>query len=129
MGGVTTFSRADKPFLREVGLTAPMTIVSTAVDSGNTGQTHILRAALVLGKVTASGKLAQYNNAASDGTEVAYAILIDQVDLKDGDPAASATDHAGHVLLIGVVDPTYLIGYDAAAKTDLQTTAARIWFI
>ncbi len=39
-----------------------------------------LVAGTVLGKITASGKYTQHNNAAADGSEVASAILFDSVD-------------------------------------------------
>ena len=100
MGGVTTYERIEKGFLRAAALTAPLVIDATAIDAGNTGQTHILRSGLVLGKLTSGGNLKQYTDGLSDGTEVAYAILLQQVDLKDGNPSASATAHPAEVLLI-----------------------------
>lgn len=39
-------------------------------------QTSGLKAGTVLGKITASGKYTEYDNAASDGSEVASAILL-----------------------------------------------------
>lgn len=44
-----------------------------------------LAAGAVLGIVTASGKYAEYNNAASDGTEVAAGVLFAAVDATGGD--------------------------------------------
>ncbi len=44
-----------------------------------------LIAGTVLGKITASGKYTLHNNAASDGSEVAVAILFDNTDASSGD--------------------------------------------
>lgn len=47
------------------------------------GQTLLANA--VVGKVTASGKFAVYNNGASDGTEVAAGVLVAAVDAASAD--------------------------------------------
>jgi len=44
-----------------------------------------LEAGTVLGKVTATGKFAVYDNSAADGTEVAAGILLDAVDASTAD--------------------------------------------
>lgn len=44
----------------------------------------------VLGKVTASGKYAKYNNAAADGTQAAVAVLFYGVDATSADVAVVA---------------------------------------
>lgn len=44
-----------------------------------------LVAGAVVGKITASGKYKEYDNGASDGSEVAAAILFDNVDATSGD--------------------------------------------
>jgi hypothetical protein len=51
-----------------------------------------LRAGAVLGRITASGKFKAYDNAASDGSQAAAAILFDDVN-------ASAADAAGLAIL------------------------------
>lgn len=48
-----------------------------------------LGAGAVLGKVTASGKYVAVDQAASDGSEVARAVLIDECDATGGDTAAA----------------------------------------
>lgn len=53
-----------------------------------------LEAGTVLGKITATGKFAVYDNGAGDGTEVAAGILFDAVD-------ASAADADGVALVRG----------------------------
>jgi len=120
-----TFNEAGKGFVRKNVLSVPETIDATAVDAGNTGQTYVLRAGLAMGRITASGKLAQYNNGASDGTQTCVGYLMHDVDLKDNNPAASATDHGADVLVLGLVKTGNLYGHDAAAAVDL---AGKIWF-
>jgi len=99
--------------------TKTVNIVSTAIDAGNTGKTYYLRKGLALGKVTASGKYAEYDNTKSDGREVCHYILMDDCDLKDGDPGASAADHYARVLVIGKVVAANCIGLDANGQADL----------
>ena len=72
-----------------------------------------LPAGQVLGKVTASGKYVAYSNGASDGSEVAAAILY-------APAAASASDRqvAVVVRLASVVEAK-LTGIDATGKADL----------
>ena len=50
-------------------------IDGSARDAGNTGYTDVLRPGLLLGKITASGKLKEWNPAATDGTQNIYGIL------------------------------------------------------
>jgi len=52
-----------------------LTIDGAARDVGNTGNTHILRAGLLLGQITATGKLKEWSPAAVDGTEYVWGIL------------------------------------------------------
>ncbi len=64
----------------------------------------------VVGKITASGKYAIYDNAAADGTEVAAGVLLFSVD-------ASAADQDGVILARGpaIVKDTGL-GWNAQAQ-------------
>lgn len=126
MAGVTTKTLAGSGFVRAPGLQIARTIDATAVDTGNTGQTHILRAGLVLGKLTSGGNLVHYLDSASDGSQVAHAILAADVDLKDGDPAGTAAAHKATVYVAGWFKSSALFGYDAAALADF-VTGARIW--
>jgi hypothetical protein len=52
-----------------------LTIDGAARDAGNTGKTHILRAGLLLGQVTATKKLKEWSPTATDGTEYIWGIL------------------------------------------------------
>jgi len=75
------------------------------------GQTLV--AGEVVGKITASGKYATYNNGASDGSEVAAGILYDAVD-------ASAADADGvMVARLAEVESAGLTGSDANGVADL----------
>jgi len=86
---------------------------------------EVLVAGAVLGIVTASGKFAEYNNAAVDGLEVAAGILLEAVDATgaDADGVALVRDfefHAGEVTW-----KTGASGGDIAAGTaDLKALGA-----
>lgn len=113
-------ARSNTPsefLLDEHAISKGVTISSAARDSGNTGKTTTLRPALVIGKITASGKHAQYDASASDGTETAVGILKEQVKVIDED--ANAVDAMGMLVIHGRVDESSLIGCDDAAKADL----------
>ena len=75
--------------------------------------TPALAAGTVLGKVTASGKLVAYSNSASDGSEVAAAILLYNTPTHTEDQKVTVlTRHAE-------VNGNQLVGVDAAAIADL----------
>lgn len=99
-----------------------VTLDSTAVDSGNTQRTSILRKALCLGKITASSDYAQYSDAASDGTQVMTGILMEEVDLFDD--TGVAADSTGLMLVVGIVDNGKLTGIDANGRTDMNAPAS-----
>ena len=90
--------------------------------------THVLRAGLLLGKVTATGKLKEWDNAASDGTETVYGIL--PVELVMTDPLSGANeDKFANVVVFAPVkasalriEGSPLIGDtdEAAARTELN---------
>lgn len=97
-----------------------ITIVSTARDSGNSPTTK-LRAGLVLGKITSGGKYKQYDPSASDGSETAALILVDEVNvLQDSTDGTTARDQLATGMQHGIVDESQLVGSDAAAKSALD---------
>ena len=102
--------------LSDHGIKVAVTVDSASADSGGS-PTTTLRKGLVLGKVTASGKFKQYNNAAADGTEVAAGILDDEVNLID--EAGTARDSQATMLIHGFVKESKLHGIDANGKADL----------
>ncbi len=62
-------------------------IASTARDAGSSPTTY-LRKGLILGRITASGKLKEWNPDGSDGSEIACAVLDLDVDLLEYGAAA-----------------------------------------
>ena len=67
----------------------------------------------VLGIETATGKYVAYDDAASDGSQVAQAIIADEVDATTYDQLVAAYVRGLFVL-------SKLTGYDAAALVDLK---------
>ena len=76
-------------------------LVSTAVDAGNT-PTTTLRAGLVLGRVTSSGKYKEWNPDGTDGSEVAAGILVNSVSMLNIGGTA-ADKYVGWILTRGHV--------------------------
>lgn len=85
-------------------------VVGGTVVSGQT-----LAAGTLLGRVTASGKYAAYNDALATGVEVCKGILLKAV-------AAVGGDVLCDILVSGTVKYDQLVGYDAAALVDLKGT-------
>ena len=69
----------------------------------------------VLGKISASGKYAPYDNGASDGTETARVILGHDVD-------ATTEDIKSWAWRTGQFNQAALVGLDDAAKEDFEGT-------
>ena len=74
----------------------------------------VLEAGAVLGKITASGKFAAYNNAATNGTEVAVAVLYSKVDATSADVKGVAVTRLAEVKTDLL---SYAVGQSAADKT------------
>lgn len=130
MPPITTSGIAEIPFLINAVLTRKVTIDASAIDAGNTGQTHILRGGLPLASSSAlSGRYVHYQTAGANGTDTGDFILMETVDLKDGDPAATATNHTGVVLVIGSVKSGKVLLQDAALIADLAKTGTGEGFI
>lgn len=72
----------------------------------------ILDAGTVVGVVTATGKYGAYDNTANDGRATAVGILVEGINLRDGDVIAG-------VLLHGSVLEARCSGIDAGGKADL----------
>ena len=97
-------------------------LVSTAVDAGMT-PTTLLRRGLLLGKVTASGKYKQYDPTATDGSQVAAGILLDDTNMLDG--TGTAADKAARMVWFGYVKAAQVYNLNALARRQL---ANRIFF-
>lgn len=77
----------------------------------------------VLGKITATGLYGPYNNAASDGTEVAAGFLFNSTKVRTGGANVGAPLHWRGVIRESRLPTNH--GLDSAAKTDL---AAKFMF-
>ncbi len=76
----------------------------------------ILPLGTVMGRVTSTKLWKVYNNAASDGTEVARGILRQTVDT-----GTSGSDKLqGNIVIAGIVKNSKVSGADSAALTDLN---------
>ncbi len=82
-------------------------ILASAVDAGNTNGTTALRSGLILGKVTSTGKLKQWDPTATDGSERIYGILGPMVSMTYG--TTTVDRFLGMILVGGQVDPAKLI--------------------
>ena len=100
---------------QDLAATRKTTIVSTAVDAGNTPQTT-LRGGNVLAIVDATGKANTYSPDATDGRQIAVGVLEHHQDmLVDG----SAADRFTQMLVHGLVKEGELVGLDPRAKQQL----------
>ena len=90
---------------------------STATIASGQG---VVPAGQVLGKVTASGKLVKYSNAAADGSQTAIGILYGSVDATSADAPCIVID------LDAEVAAAELPGLDAAAITDLAALGFKV---
>lgn len=103
LGLVTeTFGQDDQSWLgSEEGTSRAMSI--TLDTSAFVAATHYpdgyFKSGIILGKITASGLYGPYNNAASDGTEVAAGLLLCAVDA----PSVNTIDPQGAMLWHGRV--------------------------
>jgi hypothetical protein len=97
-------------------------ISSTAADAGNTPTTD-LRPGLILGEITATGELAQFNGDASDGTEFVCGILDYEQRMIDFD--GTAADREFRALIKGNVRATQLLIEGTAFTSHLNEHNAR----
>lgn len=88
----------------------PATISGAARDAGNT-VTDVLRGGLLLGRVTSTGYLKEWNPAATDGSEVIFGILAAPLKMTD---AGTDTDRFTYVFIKGNVYSDRLVIKDAA---------------
>lgn len=75
----------------------------------------VLQAGQVLGNLTVGGKFSVYNNAATDGTQTATAILYSEIDATTADAKAVVIVRAAEV------KANQLIAIDAASIVELAT--------
>ena len=99
------------------GVFANGLIDGNTIDSGNT-PTFELRPGLLLGQVTATGKYTDYDKTASDGSEVASAVLIEGLRMLDFSNVA--TDRFYAVLVGGPVQKSKLLNFDENARQQMD---------
>jgi hypothetical protein len=103
------------------GVEFSVTIDSTARDAtGSPAHTPTtkLQKGLVMGRITATNKWKEYDDADSDGTEVARGILTHEVNLLDADATAQEAQAVLHIA--GWYDEDNLLGLDTNGKVDLK---------
>lgn len=99
------------------GVFANGIIDGSTVDSGNS-PTYELRPGLLLGQVISSGKYKQYSPTATDGSEVASAILIEA--LRTTSFEGVATDRFYAVLVGGPVQASKILNLDLMARQQMD---------
>lgn len=95
---------------------AKVILSSTTVDARSTVTTD-LQPGLLLGKITASGKMAHYVAAAMDGTQTAVGALAHSVQMLNN--SGVAAEQLAWMIVAGPLVESELGGYDAAARVDL----------
>lgn len=93
-------------------------IDGNTIDSGNTGTTFELRPGLLLGQVLTTGKYKNYSPTATDGSEVASAVLLEAI--RTLDFANAAVDRFYSVLVGGPVQASKILGLDLMARQQLD---------
>ena len=105
-----------EPYLNDHEIMASMKGGYTQMGVTLTGGIGILPAGTVLGIVTATGRFSVYDNALSNGTEVARGVLRKRVDTTDGPVLAN-------MVIAGIITNSKLSGMDSNAITDLNGSA------
>ncbi len=72
---------------------------------------------MALGKITATGLYGPYDNAASDGREVAELFLAHSVEMRSGGPNVGASGHWRGAIKVSRLPANH--GLDTAGKADL----------
>lgn len=99
------------------GVFANALIDGATVDSGNS-PTYELRPGLLLGQVISTGKYKQYSPTATDGSEVAAAILIEALRMQDFN--GNNVDRFYAVLVGGPVQGAKILGLDLMARQQMD---------
>lgn len=99
------------------GVFASALISGSATDSGNS-PTFELRPGLLLGQILSTGKYTAYSPTATDGSEVASAILLEALRMQDF--SGNAVDRFYAVLVGGPVQATKIINLDLMARQQMS---------
>jgi hypothetical protein len=92
---------------REDQLYFPVVIGGASRDVGNTSYTQILRSGLLLGMVTSTKKLKEWNPTGTDGSERLFGVL--DLPLNMQRLGSNQDRYLGHVLVRGLIKPEALI--------------------
>lgn len=92
-------------------------IDGSSLDSGNS-PTYELRPGLLLGQVISTGKYKQYSPTATDGSEVASAILLEALRMQDF--SGNSVDRFYAVLVGGPVQASKIINLDLQARQQMN---------
>lgn len=121
----TRTSQENDVFFQSAFVGTPLTdplgvIASTAVDSTNS-VTTLLRAGLVMAKLTSGGKWVDYDADANDGSQFACGVLAKECNLLDFSTAAAA-DRVGIIAIGGNLKAagSNLIGLNARSRAQLR---------
>lgn len=114
-----TFGADDKSWLGSAhgtDATIPVTLDTSAFTAGTHYPSGYFKSGIPLGKITASGKYAPYNDANTDGTQTVAGFLYAPVKA----PTDNTIDPAGAMLVHGMIRESRLpIALDANGRTDV----------
>lgn len=99
------------------GVFANALIDGSALDTGNS-PTYELRPGLLLGQVISTGKYKQYSPTATDGSEVAAAVLIEALRMQDF--SGNSVDRFYAVLVGGPVQAAKILNLDLQARAQMS---------
>lgn len=99
------------------GVFANALIDGASVDSGNS-PTYELRPGLLLGQVISTGKYKQYSPTATDGSEVAAAVLVEALRMQDFN--GNNVDRFYAVLVGGPIQGSKVLGLDLMARQQMD---------
>ena len=118
-------------FLGDVVYDGLQIIDSTAIDAGNS-PTSILRPGLVMAKLDSNGAWVDYDPTATDGSQEARGISVQEINLIDYTTGSSATRMWGSIVLAGKAKASALIGLDQQARNQLARRGMMfdddVWF-
>lgn len=103
----------------DLAYAANAVISSAAADAGNT-PTYALRPGLVMGVIASSGEWAQYDADATDGTQNAAGILLEEVNLYDNLAGANVDRFTSKIAVAGRARAGDCINLDQQARNALS---------
>jgi Bacteriophage lambda head decoration protein D len=105
-----------------------ITLDKSAFTAGTHYPDGFFRSGIPLGRITASGKYAPYNNAASDGTEVLAGFLFDAPKAPDGDIDPQGVLFWHGAVIESKIPTNWTLPRTAAETAGVADVAGRIVF-